>query len=59
MINLSTALSPADLDDLAAAYTTAFTMVRGRMELVRGQAEFGAGGATGHRLGRVGGADYA
>ena len=31
MINLSTALSPADLDDLAAAYTTAFTMVRGRI----------------------------
>jgi glutamate-1-semialdehyde 2,1-aminomutase len=28
MINLSTALSPADLDDIAAAYTTAFTMLR-------------------------------
>ena len=28
MINLSTALSPGDLDDIAAAYTTAFTMVR-------------------------------
>ena len=28
MINLSTALSPADLDDVAAAYETAFTMVR-------------------------------
>ena len=28
MINLSTALSPADLDDVATAYETAFTMVR-------------------------------
>jgi glutamate-1-semialdehyde 2,1-aminomutase len=28
MINLSTALSPGDLDDIAAAYETAFTMVR-------------------------------
>jgi glutamate-1-semialdehyde 2,1-aminomutase len=28
MINLSTALSPADLDDIAAAYATAFTMLR-------------------------------
>jgi len=28
MINLSTALSPADLDDVGAAYETAFTMVR-------------------------------
>jgi glutamate-1-semialdehyde 2,1-aminomutase len=28
MINLSTALSPGDLDDIAAAYATAFTMVR-------------------------------
>ena len=28
MINLSTALSPADLDDIAAAYETAFTLVR-------------------------------
>jgi hypothetical protein len=28
MINLSTALSPDDLNDIAAAYTTAFTMVR-------------------------------
>jgi glutamate-1-semialdehyde 2,1-aminomutase len=28
MINLSTALSPADLDDLAAAYATAFTQIR-------------------------------
>ena len=27
MINLSTALSPADLDDIAAAYATAFTML--------------------------------
>jgi len=29
MINLSTALSPGDLDDIAAAYTTAFTLLRG------------------------------
>ena len=29
MINLSTALSPGDLDDIAAAYSTAFTLVRG------------------------------
>ena len=28
MINLSTALSPGDLDDIAAAYETAFTMAR-------------------------------
>jgi hypothetical protein len=28
MINLSTALSPGDLDDIAAAYGTAFTLVR-------------------------------
>jgi glutamate-1-semialdehyde 2,1-aminomutase len=28
MINLSTALSPADLDDLAAAYATAFNQIR-------------------------------
>jgi glutamate-1-semialdehyde 2,1-aminomutase len=28
MINLSTALSPGDLDDIAAAYATAFTQVR-------------------------------
>jgi len=28
MINLSTALSPADLDDIAGAYATAFTMLR-------------------------------
>ena len=28
MINLSTALSPGDLDDIAAAYGTAFTMLR-------------------------------
>src|SRR5262249_58842872 len=28
MINLSTALSPADLDDIAAAYATALTMLR-------------------------------
>ena len=28
MINLSTALSPGDLDDIAAAYSTAFTLVR-------------------------------
>src|SRR6185312_366054 len=28
MINLSTALSPHDLDDIAAAYSTAFTLVR-------------------------------
>ena len=28
MINLSTVLSPADLDDIAAAYATAFTMLR-------------------------------
>ena len=28
MINLSTALSPADLDEIAAAYATAFTMLR-------------------------------
>jgi glutamate-1-semialdehyde 2,1-aminomutase len=28
MINLSTALGPGDLDDIAAAYATAFTMVR-------------------------------
>jgi len=28
MINLSTALSPADLDDVAAAYATAFTLLR-------------------------------
>jgi len=28
MINLSTALSPHDLDDIAAAYATAFTLVR-------------------------------
>ena len=28
MINLSTALSPGDLDDIAAAYSTAFTRVR-------------------------------
>ena len=28
MINLSTALSPGDLDDIAAAYETAFTLVR-------------------------------
>ena len=28
MINLSTALSPGDLDEIAAAYATAFTMVR-------------------------------
>jgi glutamate-1-semialdehyde 2,1-aminomutase len=28
MINLSTALSPADLDDIAAAYATAFTRIR-------------------------------
>jgi glutamate-1-semialdehyde 2,1-aminomutase len=29
MINLSTALSPGDLDDIAAAYATSFTLVRG------------------------------
>jgi glutamate-1-semialdehyde 2,1-aminomutase len=28
MINLSTALSPGDLDDIAAAYATAFTQIR-------------------------------
>ena len=28
MINLSTALSPADLGDVGAAYETAFTLVR-------------------------------
>ena len=28
MINLSTTLSPRDLDDIAAAYETAFTLVR-------------------------------
>ena len=28
MINLSTALSPGDLDDIAAAYSTAFTQIR-------------------------------
>lgn len=28
MINLCTALSPGDLDDIAAAYATAFTMLR-------------------------------
>jgi glutamate-1-semialdehyde 2,1-aminomutase len=28
MINLSTALSPGDLDDIAAAYETAFTQIR-------------------------------
>jgi len=28
VINLSTALSPADLDDIAAAYETAFTLIR-------------------------------
>ena len=28
MINLSTALSPGDLDDIAAAYSTAFTLIR-------------------------------
>jgi glutamate-1-semialdehyde 2,1-aminomutase len=28
MINLSTALTPGDLDDIAAAYATAFTMLR-------------------------------
>jgi hypothetical protein len=28
MINLSTALSPHDLDDIAAVYSTAFTLVR-------------------------------
>jgi glutamate-1-semialdehyde 2,1-aminomutase len=28
MINLSTALSPGDLDDIAAAYAAAFTQVR-------------------------------
>jgi glutamate-1-semialdehyde 2,1-aminomutase len=27
MINLSTALSPGDLDDIAAAYSTAFTLI--------------------------------
>jgi len=26
--NLSTALSPGDLDDIAAAYATAFTLIR-------------------------------
>jgi glutamate-1-semialdehyde 2,1-aminomutase len=31
MINLSTALSPGDLDDIAGAYGTAFTLVRGRV----------------------------
>ena len=38
MINLSTALSPGDLDDIAAAYAAAFTQVR-RARLVhdRGQ----------------------
>jgi glutamate-1-semialdehyde 2,1-aminomutase len=29
MINLSTALSPGDLDDIGSAYATAFTLVRG------------------------------
>ena len=33
MINLSTALSPADLDDIGAAYETAFTMVRRGLSL--------------------------
>jgi hypothetical protein len=28
MINLSTALSPGDLDDITAAYATAFTRLR-------------------------------
>jgi glutamate-1-semialdehyde 2,1-aminomutase len=28
MINLSTALSPGDLDDIANAYATAFTLLR-------------------------------
>jgi hypothetical protein len=28
MINLSTALSPGDLDDIAAAYAAAFTQIR-------------------------------
>jgi glutamate-1-semialdehyde 2,1-aminomutase len=28
MLNLSTALTPADLDDIADAYATAFTMLR-------------------------------
>jgi len=28
MINLSTALSPGDLDDIAAAYAAAFTQLR-------------------------------
>jgi hypothetical protein len=28
MINLSTALSPGDLDDIAAAYEAAFRLVR-------------------------------
>ena len=31
MINLSTALSPGDLDDIAAAYEAAFTLVRGHV----------------------------
>ena len=31
MINLSTALSPGDLDDIAAAYETAFTLLRGHV----------------------------
>jgi glutamate-1-semialdehyde 2,1-aminomutase len=29
MITLSTELSPGDLDDIAAAYATSFTMLRG------------------------------
>jgi glutamate-1-semialdehyde 2,1-aminomutase len=44
MINLSTALSPGDLDDIAAAYATAFTLVRGQVRTRRAGAGWGSGG---------------
>jgi glutamate-1-semialdehyde 2,1-aminomutase len=47
MINLSTALSPADLDDIAAAYQTAFTMIRpaSRSRAFHDHGQFGADNA--------------
>jgi hypothetical protein len=47
MINLSTALSPGDLDDITAAYSTAFTLVRGHGIGLTGAGR--AGGAWGGR----------
>ena len=45
MINLSTALSPGDLDDIAAAYEAAFTLVRlargGAFMIVSGFGRYG------------------